>query len=567
MPTSDGASSLDDLLGHLADHVAELVTVVDSTGTFVWVGEGARRLLGRAPADLVGTDPEAIVHPDDLPVGRERFVGVMASGKGNAEPVRYRLAHADGRWIPVELVTRFVALPGDDLVVVLSGRAVDPDRSGELVLAEITGRITAMFDDAAIGLAQVGLDGTVLRANRSMSELLGAPAVELTGRPFLAFVHPDDRPSSGPTPVADLDGRQVRLVSGAEPPAVRHVQAIATVVREQDGADLYLLLQLLDVTETVLAREALAESEQRLRSILELAQEGVVALDSSLVITFVNRRLADLMACEPDDLVGRSGVELFDRLESPTNGIDLYDPSTHTDDGSARFEARLRAFDGTERWVMISANASALADPEGHGSVVAMVSDIAVLKTAEDELRHRSSHDSLTGLVNRTFLDDRRHDLQRVGRDVVGLAVIYLDLDGFKEVNDTYGHHLGDRMLAAVAIRLQAAVRGTDVLVRLGGDEFLVWIETEDERGAVRLADRLLYNLVDPFVVGGHTVSVGASAGVAVGRTGEGLDDLMRRADGALYDAKHAGGRRFVVHGPDVAVPVVAPLATAPPTS
>jgi len=549
-------ADLADLVAHLADHVPEIVTVVDATGTFLWVGAGSEPLLGRTAASLVGTHPSQLVHPDDMAVGMERFVVLMASGRDNAEPVSYRLAHADGRWIPTELVASSVELGDGSRAVVLTGRRAGEAGSRADVVDELARRTALVFDDAAIGMAQVGLDGCFLRVNAALGALLATPPDGLVGRPFSDIVHPDERTASASLGASNLDGRRVRVV----PPGtagldvadheVRHVRVATSVAHDRDGAALYHVLQIVDVTSAVRAEEALAASEERFRTILELAEEGVVALDASLVVTYVNRHLADMLACQPDDLVGRSAWDLFHLVDTGSSGLVLADEATWPADGMARFEARLRAADGTERWVMIAANGEALAHPERLGSVVAMVTDITALKSAEAELRHRSNHDPLTGLANRSFLDERRGRAEGHDQVDVGRAVIYLDLDGFKEINDTYGHQLGDRMLAAVASRLKSAVRGGDVLVRLGGDEFLVWLETDDERAAVRLADRLLYNLVDPFVVDGHTLTVGASAGVAVGQPGDDVDDLMRRADRALYEAKNAGGRRFVVHGP-----------------
>jgi diguanylate cyclase (GGDEF)-like protein/PAS domain S-box-containing protein len=556
------AVDLDDLVAHLADHVPEIVTVVDGSGTFLWVGAGSEPLLGRPAATLVGTRWSHLVHPDDLAVGMERFVGLMASGRADVEPVSYRLSHADGRWIPIDLVAAPVALGDGSPAVVVTGRRANDAGCRAEVADELSRRTAMVFDDAAIGMAEVGLDGRVLRVNEALSVLLATPSDELVGRPFSDVVHPDERTPSSPLTASHLDGRRLRLV----PPgvagrdvqdAVRHVRVVASVAHDRDGAELYHLLQVVDITGAVRAKEALAASEQRLRTTLDLAEEGIVALDPSLVVTYVNRHLADMLVCQPEDLVGRSASDLFHLVDTGSSGLDLGDESTWPADGVARFEATLHATDGSERWVMIAANSQALAHSERHRSVVAMVTDITALKSAEAEPRHRSNNDPSTGLASRSSLDERR--APSGGQDAVGRAVIYLDLDGFKEINDTYGHQLGDRMLTAVANRLKSAVRGGDVLVRLGGDEFLVWLETDDERAAVRLADRLLYNLVDPFVVDGRTLTIGASAGVAVGQPGDDVDDLMRRADRALYEAKHAGGRRFVVHGPDAATATPSP--------
>jgi diguanylate cyclase (GGDEF)-like protein len=191
-----------------------------------------------------------------------------------------------------------------------------------------------------------------------------------------------------------------------------------------------------------------------------------------------------------------------------------------------------------------------LDDPVVEG-IVANVQDVTDRKRAEDELRHQAFHDGLTGLANRGLLVDRiEQAVRRAGRRGVDPAVIYLDLDGFKGVNDRYGHDGGDQLLRAVGQRLTATVRSEDTVARLGGDEFAVLIDENHEEAAeaTTTAERILQALTAPVEVAGHEVRISASLGVAAGSVGCTADELLRNADLAMYQAKGAGKGRVVVY-------------------
>ena len=161
----------------------------------------------------------------------------------------------------------------------------------------------------------------------------------------------------------------------------------------------------------------------------------------------------------------------------------------------------------------------------------------------EEELRYRSLHDPLTGLANRTLLEDRiRHGLGRRFAPGRGIALVFLDLDGFKHVNDTHGHSVGDELLQVVGARLRSCVRTADTVARFAGDEFVVVLDDVDSASAVDLADRILAELRMPIPVGEHMVGITASIGVALSSDDtRAPDDLLRRADAAMYRSKKQG--------------------------
>jgi diguanylate cyclase (GGDEF)-like protein len=183
-----------------------------------------------------------------------------------------------------------------------------------------------------------------------------------------------------------------------------------------------------------------------------------------------------------------------------------------------------------------------------------LVVENAVLRAAEQEsltrLEHQAFHDSLTKLPNRALFTDRlQHALDRMTRRHESIAVLFLDLDEFKPVNDTFGHDTGDRLLIEVGKRLQSCLRPEDTIARLGGDEFTVLLEDiTDVRYAIRVAERIAEALKEPFRLDGNEASVTASIGIAVGTGRESSpDNLVRSSDQAMYAAKRSGKARYVV--------------------
>jgi diguanylate cyclase (GGDEF)-like protein len=182
---------------------------------------------------------------------------------------------------------------------------------------------------------------------------------------------------------------------------------------------------------------------------------------------------------------------------------------------------------------------------------VAVLRDVSARKAAEARYRTLALTDPLTGLANRVLFQDRLGQaLARARRAREGLALMMIDLDGFKAVNDRFGHPGGDRVLRDFAGRIRAAVREADVLARLGGDEFaLIQTDLEQPEGALTLAERLLAALAEPFLLDGQSLALGASLGIAVyPRHGESIGLLTEHADQALYRAKRRGGRCFVLY-------------------
>jgi diguanylate cyclase (GGDEF)-like protein/PAS domain S-box-containing protein len=216
-------------------------------------------------------------------------------------------------------------------------------------------------------------------------------------------------------------------------------------------------------------------------------------------------------------------------------------------------EHRVRAGDGTWRWILSRGRVTER-DPES-GRALRMIGtniDITERKRIEEDLQQVAKYDSLTGAANRALLDDRlRHAVARSRRTGARAAVLYLDIDRFKDINDRFGHATGDALLKGFAERLRRCVREADTVARLGGDEFVILLENlKDDRDAAMVADKILAAVRAPMAADGNDLAVTTSIGLAVGAGEWNADGLLKRADAALYRAKQEGRDAFRVADP-----------------
>ncbi len=295
------------------------------------------------------------------------------------------------------------------------------------------------------------------------------------------------------------------------------------------------------IIESARAHAALATTQQRFRALVENSADGLLLVDAGGSISYsgpstiriLGYMEAELIGTSLQSLVHPTDVEFILRIK----GELLATPGEVRD-----FEVRLRTAEG--EWLCVEATARNLLDNEDVGAIVINYRDVTARKEAEQQLERLAYRDALTDLPNRFLFQDRViHAIEQSWRRRKGLALMYLDLDRFKLVNDTLGHDVGDSLLQAVALRLRLTVRRDDTVARLGGDEFAILlpdIERAEDAGIV--ARKLLDGLQEPFVIEGHQLYAPGSIGVAIyPEDGEDFASLLKNADSALYRAKELG--------------------------
>ncbi|MEI6693727.1 MAG: EAL domain-containing protein [Actinomycetes bacterium] len=315
------------------------------------------------------------------------------------------------------------------------------------------------------------------------------------------------------------------------------------------------LMQLADNVAHALDRVRHAElaadneSSERLQRLLHDASDVIAVLDSDLHISYVTPAVSRLIGPTADSLQGSNWLDLV----HPQDQSLVERTIRHSHDSrTSRTEVRLVTDSGEERFVEMSA--TRFEDETGTGFTVSC-HDYTRRYELEQQLKHQAFHDALTGLANRSLLQERlRQAIDHSRRTNKDFAVMFIDLDDFKNVNDSLGHAVGDSLLRSVARRLRATLRTIDTPARLGGDEFAVLLEEVDDRLEVeRVAARVVDALAQPVRIGGSELLVAASVGVAYGNgSSKDIEDIMRNADLALYEAKGSGKNRYAIFEPQM---------------
>jgi diguanylate cyclase (GGDEF)-like protein/PAS domain S-box-containing protein len=307
---------------------------------------------------------------------------------------------------------------------------------------------------------------------------------------------------------------------------------------------------------TAVARGALANALvfEQMQAITRSLGEGVVALDENGIVTFANPAAESLLGWRRGELVGREIAESVDpegRTVGGGNAEWVHLPRLRAGETLRIDEHVVTRRDGSPLDVALTAS-PVLRDGEVVGAVV-VLRDVRDRKTLERRLVHQAFHDPLTGLPNRAlFLDRLEHARARSVRDGGTQAVLFLDLDRFKVINDSLGHRTGDQVLQTVASRLVGVLRPSDTVARFGGDEFTVLLEQVADAGeAAQTAERVIRALQLPMEAGDRDIVITASIGIAIAEPGNAPGDLLAAADIAMYQAKSGGKNRYVVASAD----------------
>lgn len=358
---------------------------------------------------------------------------------------------------------------------------------------------------------------------------------------FLEFIHPEDREllkNAVKESLSDSKGHyniEHRIVrpDGAE----RIVSESGEVCRDETGKPISMIGTVLDITERKQAEDKLVQAA----AVYESTEEGIIITDAKTRILAVNPAFTKITNYSAAEAIGQP----VNFRRSGNHDKAYYQSLWHalTTVGTWRGEIWNCRKNGEAypEWMTISA----IFDSEGKISNYASVfSDISSIKLAEEQLAFLAHYDPLTELPNRLLLNDRlSHAIERAARSEKKLALLFMDLDGFKDINDTFGHPMGDELLKQVTKRLQKYLHQGDILARLGGDEFVLVVENFsliDELEPV--ARKLLSILSEPFVLDGHELFIGASIGISLyPDDGSEADTLIRNADSAMYRAKEAG--------------------------
>lgn len=556
------------------ERVLRAAAELTQLGTWVWTvgspvvtwSDQMHRIFGTDPAGPAATYDLylSMVHPDD----REKVqAGIRAATRSrDTYEVDHRVVRRDGRIVEVRGRGRAEFDAAGRPVRVLGGlqdltqitrRAQELQQSRDL----FAGVLDAATEQSIIATDPQGL---ITVFNAGAERMLGYAADEMIGTSPLRLHDPDEIAARA-VELGLEPGFEVFLVSAAAGhPETRQwtyvtrdgsrLLASITVaaMHDQQGEITGFIKVGTDITERVRAQAALRENERRFRDLFQSAPVGMmlfgIGADNLGRFLQVNPALAKLTKYTQEQLLGMKMVELIppDDVAGYEERLAKFSTRPILD---SPVERRWIRGDGQDLWVQISLSpGETMADGE---CAVGLVEDITARKRAEARLRHQALHDGLTGLANRVLLIDRlEHALAVRSRSDRLVGVLYLDLDGFKNVNDSVGHAAGDQALIRVGDRISGVVRPADTVARLGGDEFVVVCEglhSGDE--AIAVAQRILAAVGAPFTSDQQSFTITCSIGISLSHGESSPEQLLHAADQAMYAAKQAGKAGFQFTG------------------
>ena len=530
----------------LVENAPDIIARFDRELRHVYANPAVERVLGMPPDQIIGKTHAELGLPESLYSAWQPSLRAVFE-TGEERDIEFQTPGGSHSYLS-RLVPEFGEDGSIETVLTITRDITEHKRAEEALRASETN-----FRDLVENISEViyaqDKDGIITYVSPIVEQLGGYSPQEVIGRPFTDFIHPDDLPglieSFRRTVAGSPEPSEYRVLSKSG--EMRWVRTSSRPVYDGDQI-VGLRAVLMDITDRRRVEEALRESETKFRTLAETVAAAAFIFQGNRM-SYVNSAAEAQTGYSREELLGMNFWEVIHpdfREEVKQRGL----ARQRGEPVPARYEVKLLTKNGEERWVDFMA---ASIDFEGAPAVLGTAFDITERKQAEETIRHLAYHDGLTSLPNRTLFEDRLTvTLAQARRKQRLAAVMFLDLDRFKVVNDTVGHAVGDQLLQSVAERLKTLVRDGDTVARVGGDEFTVLLpEVGCMEDAVEVAERILETLRRPWQVNGHEFRITTSIGIAMCPIdGEDAESLIRNADTAMYRAKDSGRDNYQLYTP-----------------
>ena len=509
------------------------------TGMVTSWNAGAQKIFGYSAEEMLGK-PMLRLFPSDR-LDEETFILEKILEGEQVDHFETVRVHKEG---PAVQVSVSISPIRDAFGRIIGASTIARDIGAQKQLEARADELSAIVQHSEDAIVGKTLDGMVTSWNPGAERLFGYSAAEMLGQSVLLLIPPERRAEERDILEKIRRGESVEhfeTVRVCKNGRTVDVSVTTSPIRDKLG-------RLIGASKTArdITAQKLAGQQQRLAaSVFTNTSEGIAITDRSGRMLEVNQAFSHITGYGREDVLGqdpamfrssRQGPEVFREMRLAL--------CRH---GAWKGELWSRRKDGQSfsAWVTISKIRNAAGRTQ---NFVALFSDVTVLKLQQEQLERGAHFDPLTSLPNRLLLSDRLHQaMSQCQRSEQSLAVLYMDLDGFKHVNDMFGHEVGDELLVAIASRMKLALREVDTLARMGGDEFVaVLIDIDSLQDCIHLANRVLSACSEPIHIQGTELRVTASIGITMyPQDNAEADQLMRHADQAMYEAKQSGKNRF----------------------
>ena len=534
---------------NIFENASDIIYIHDLDGNYISINDAGERIFGYSREETLRMNMRDVAVPDQLQVVRDQLSKKVGGGLRQTS-YEVDCIRKDGRRVTLEVNSSVIYKDGEPVAVQGIARDVTDRKRVEAAIRENEERYRDLFENANDLIYTHDLEGNFTSINRAGEKITGYTRDEAVRMHIGRVVAPE---------FLEQAKRMISNKVGGEAPSAYELEIVAkngnrvslelsTRLIYNDGKPVGIQGIGRDITERKRTEEALRASEQRYRQLGEGILHQIWTARPDGLLDYVNKRMLEYFD-RPRELLLGDGWRSVIHPDDVAGSLNIWAHSLATGE-PYETEFRLRRHDGQYRWHV----AKATAGYDSFGNInkwFGTNTDIHEQKESEEKLNYYARHDPLTDLPNRPeFMNCMRQAITRRNENPEArFAVLFLDLDRFKVINDSLGHAVGDKLLVAISGRLKATLRPGDIVARLGGDEFTILLNrTGSESDVAHVVERIQGRIAEPFMIDNYEVFTTASVGIILSDEMErGADDYLRDADAAMYRAKEAGKARYEI--------------------
>jgi len=541
----------------ILDEMEDAYFEVDLAGNFIFLNDAICRLLKYSKEELLGKSFRVHVDNDDIPLLYNSFGRIYSTGNPERN-ICYKAIRKDETRRYAEIAGFPLQNQNGEIIGFRGiGRDITEHKIMEENIRQSEEKYRTILENIEDGYFEVDLAGNFTFFNDSLCRIIGYPKEELMGMNNRKYTDKETSKKVFQTykkiyntgkPDKGFDWQIIRK-DGVK----RYIEESVSLQKDLSDKPIGFRGIVRDITERIRMEENLRQSEEKYRTILENIEEGYFEVNLAGNFTFFNDSMCRFFGYTQEEMMGINNRQLTDK-DTAKKLFQAFNEVYKTEKPTKELDWQIIRKDGTKRFIeaSISLQKDSSAKPIGFRGITR---DVTERKLTEEKIQYMATHDALTGLPNRLMFSQLiNHAIQSAQRYQRQFAVLFIDLDRFKTVNDTMGHEAGDQLLQEIATRLKINLRAVDVASRFGGDEFVILIEeVSDPNHVATVARKILTSIIKPITIMGQEYRITASIGICMfPKDAEDEQSLMKNADIAMYLAKEEGKNNYQFYSENI---------------